>query len=461
MAADYRLPPPHETLADGITIRDLVRQAMWVLRFLRANLFFMFVCGVAGALLGATLGIVMPAKATAKFSIRLIGKVQQNPVGNYERENVAFFASAEQNFASEFLVRSTLEKMGVKEPSDKQVDDVQRRLKFYPLGNNTFVGQYTDKTSSGALGFLQTHVQNYLDTEIGKTLLTIQTEADFLKVQLKQIEADLKQSETDLKDFKENNSDGLPDQAREHYTYLRATQQRKTELEAKLESTRLELKLNKDKLTGEKLFVESKVISTQRAQPYQDAMVRVSKDLAEAKAAKLRDEHPEVIRLTELAKYLQKMNDAAKASSDTEEVEKRRNPIYESIQDAIYQLEVVDEVTSKELEQVIGKVARAQKIVDKLPVLEQKFVDITRNYSTNQRLHDKVYEQLRTAEVQVQLEHASLKSRYDVIAPPSLDYVSVSRSVLIKAVLFGFLGGFLALSWSIAVELKRYILGLV
>lgn len=451
-------PSTNETLIDGITLRDLLTQVMRFLGFLRRRALILVAGAVLGAVLGAGLGIAFPGKASAVFHVRLSGPLTENPVAVYGRKNVEFFAAAEQNFVSTPLIRETLVAQGVAEPTDAMLADTRRRLSFYPIGSNAFTGRFQADSGEEARAFLDAHVARYIDAEVKKTLAKMRGEVDFLRAERDKLETELRDAEKTLREFKEKHADGLPEQAKDHYLLLRALQQKKVELAAQLDQVTLELKLNNEKLKGEKLFVESKVISTQRAQPYQDSILRTKQQIAEAEAAKLSEDHPEMKRLRTLMAQLQKMNDEAKKESQGDtEVEKKRNPTYESIQDAVYHLEIREQVVKNEIEQTALQLERAERIVADLPQLEARFAEITRSYDTTLGLQRRIFEQLKVAEIQIALEEASLKARYDIISPPAIEYVSAVKRIVTRAIVMLVAGLALAFVIAATIELRNFL----
>lgn len=447
---------PAETLLDGITIDDIVKLVRRVWHFLRTWWMWMAIGAAAFAVLGAIVGFLMPLRHSAIYEVRLVPKVSDNPVAAFTRSNLLFFASPEQNFKAVPLVQKTAETIGIDASTSEKLADVQDSLYFYPIGENTFRGQFTDKNPELALKFLTAHSELYRDAEIAKTLGTIQGEMDFLTERLKQVEAELETSELALKEFREKHADGLPEQAEQHYNTLRALQTRKIENEADLEQVALELKLNREKLAGEKLFVESKVISTQRKTPYQDAVVGLRQELARARAAGMNDEHPKVKSLTKLVDEYTKLAEDENKIVDTE-TEKSRNPVYESVQDAIYQLEVRESVTRNSYDQIKANLERVTEIVARLPELQKQYAQLMRNYEVTSDLQRKIFNQYKVTELQLSLERTAAARRYDVIAPPRIEMASPFKRMMMLAVLGLMAGLALGTFGGIVMEIRRYV----
>jgi len=228
------------------------------------------------------------------------------------------------------------------------------------------------------------------------------------------------------------------------------------ETEAELEQFALELKLNRDKLSGEKLFVESKVISTQRKTPFEDALVGLKMQLAEGRAAGMNDQHPKVKTLMAL---MDKYEELAKqeASPQETETERTRNPVYTSIQDSIYQLEVRESVARKTYEHIGANLTRVAAIVDQLPELERRYAQLTRNYESTSDLQKRIFNQFKVTELQLSLEREAAAARYDVITPPRVEYSSPLKRALLLAVLGALAGLASGLAYGAAREIQRHV----
>lgn len=447
---------PNESLLDGITILDLIKVAKRVLRFLRTWWLYPVAAALALAVLGGVGGLLMPTNHKATFTVRLVPKVSDNPVAAFTRSNVEFFTAPDQNFRAEPLLRQTCKAMGIDADDWKTFNDVSGRLGFWQVGHNTYEGVFTDASAEAAQKFLETHMANYRDSEIAKTIGTIQAEMNFLTDRLKQVESELNASETALQEFQEKHADGLPEQAELHYNSLRGLQGKKIELQAELEQVSLELKLNREKLAGEKLFVESKVISTQRKTPYEDQLVVLKADLAKLRAAGLNGAHPRVKQTENLIATYAKLAEEEKVP-ETTETEKSRNPVFQSIQDTIYQLEVREKVAQNSFTQVESNLARVAEIVDRLPALQRTYAELTRNYETTADLQRRIFNQYKVTELQLALEKQAAASRFDIIAPPHVIYSTPMKRAIMMGVLGAVAGVALGLLAAGVFEVMRYV----
>lgn len=444
------------TLADGLTLREFILFLARIKRFLLRQWICLIFPGLLGGSIGVALAYVLPPAAVAVCEIRLVPTTAENPVSRFKRSNVEYFRSTEQNFLSQPLIKKTLMALGEKDIGDDRLSRVRSKLNFYSIAHKTYRGQFRADSDAQSMAFLKEHVKQYLDSEIKKTLKVIQAEESFLSQQLKQVEEELKKSESRLREFKEKHSDGLPAQAKEHYAIYRGLEQRRRDALASKQRMELELKLNKDKLSGQKLFVESKVISTQRAQPYQSAIVDINCQISRAKAGGMTEKHPELIRLRKLTGLLKALSLSTNKQSKTE-IERTRNPIYESIQDSIYQLEISYDVASKKLDRINQDLVAMKEIVRKLPRLEALYAELTRDYNTNSQIYEQILKQLKVTQVQLDLERASVEARYDIFSPTHIEFTSFKKTLLIRGGALFALGMLMGLFIAIGREIRRYV----
>lgn len=423
----------------GISLADIIEKAQLVYAFFRPYWKSILACGVLGAVVSASILLLNPPMKKAVFEVNLVPGITENPIGRIAGSNIAFFKSAEQNFKSSSLIRKTLAEFGESEEAITPglIASIQERLEFASVGPpvpNTYKGSYTAPTGDDATRYLKKHVDVYLRTEIEKTLQVIQGQVDFLRAQLAEREKELRRTESERLEFKRKNLDGLPEQARSHYDRLFGLKQQLAD--AKMQELKLnaQISMNSRRLKSEAPLVESRTLQTT---PYRSEIVAVNRELIRARADGKGDEHPDVVALEKRKEELTRLS----KTSDTEsEVERRRNPLYDSIQNEIRQLEVMRSATYNQRSHVIEELEKSEKLVKRLPELEARYAELTRNYGTVQELYAKIYERLQFAELQYDLEKTQAAARYDIISPPSLEFIPMRKKVTQRAGI-GFGGG--------------------
>jgi uncharacterized protein involved in exopolysaccharide biosynthesis len=405
------------------------------------------------AALGVATVFAMPPPSTAAFEVRLTPKTAQNPVYQFERANVEFFASAETNFRSPELVRATLEALGEKSPPRAAIAQARDRLKFDTVGLRTYRGSYSDPAPNRAVEFLETHVNSYLDTEIEKTLKVIRAEVDFLQGQLAQNERELRRIENELKSFKQQHLDGLPDQAKEQFTSRLTLRTRQSELAGQLERLTLELGLARRRLESEDPLLQRKANS---AEGHQSALAETNRKLAEARASGLGSEHPEVQRLKKHAGELERLSRETPATEPAA-AERLGGPMLKEMRNRVLELEVQRTATQNELGRVSALLGDVDRAVRSLPEVEARYAELTRSYDSTKSIRDKLFEQFKASELQVELERASAAARYEILMAPEVVDRSLRKTAAIRVAVGAFLGLLLALLIAGTLELRRYL----
>jgi uncharacterized protein involved in exopolysaccharide biosynthesis len=101
---------------------------------------------------------------------------------------------------------------------------------------------------------------------------------------------------------------------------------------------------------------------------------------------------------------------------------------------------------------------RLDNIVARMPEVEAEYARLTRSYSATKDMHAKLFDKLRANQLQLELERASAKARYEIVSPPASMGVPL-RKILITRVGMGIalglvVGGIIAAF----IELRRYLL---
>jgi uncharacterized protein involved in exopolysaccharide biosynthesis len=440
-------------LDEGPSLRSFVWRVVGFARFMRSHLALFVVLTSVAAAAGVASVFAMPPPTTAAFEVRLTPKTAQNPVHQFERANVEFFTSAETNFRSPELVRQTLEALGEKGPQRAAVAQARDRLKFDSVGLQTYRGSYSDPAPNRAVQFLETHVNLYLDTEIDKTLKVIRAEVDFLKGQLGQNERELSRIESELKSFKEQHIDGLPDQSKEQFTSRLALRTRQSELAGQVERLTLELDLARRRLQSEDPLLERKASS---AETNQSALAETNRKLAEARASGLGTGHPEVQRLQKQASELERLSREAPVTDPTA-AERLGGPVLKEMRNRVLELEVQRTAAQKELGRVSALLGDVDRAVRSLPEVEARYAELTRSYDSTKAIRDKLFEQFKASELQVELERASAAARYEILMAPEVVDRSLRKAAALRVAIGAFLGFLLALLIAGALELRRYL----
>jgi uncharacterized protein involved in exopolysaccharide biosynthesis len=427
---------------DSMSLEDLVIKIRRAIEFFRPYTISILLFAMIGGLLGLSLFFVNPPSRKAVFALSLVANLADNPVDARQpsqRPSLEFFRSADINFKSPALIEKTLAALGEVDADQGRIQAIQRNLQFgaTSLMSSTYLGMYEAKDPEEALRFLNAHLKLYLDAEIDKTLKVITGQVEFLEKQVAETERDLRRTEWELLEFKKKNLDSLPEQARQNYDLLFDLQKQQVANEREVSRIAALKAADYSRLKDEKALVPSRVSSTK---PYQAAIVDLNRKIAEARARGMGPDHPEMIRMRNEVDELARLAKEAVEKGDETEVEKQLNPVYTNIKDNLRQLEAAERTAHLEKDRIAKELTRVRGVVDRLPELESTFAELTRSYDARKQIHSRIFHQLESAKLQLQLERASAAARYDIIAPPTVEVSSPVRGIVMRVMAGGFAG---------------------
>lgn len=414
---------------------------------------FVIAMALLGFAAGAAHAVLKPPLGSAFFEIALSREAKYNPVE--EERSVQFFVAAEKSFTSVPLIKETLKGLGM-EASDGLARSVQERLSFGAVDQTEQVwrGEYTARTAEDAEALLVAHLKTYLEREVDKNLKVLRAEISLLEGQLEKNAKQLRDTEAALADFKKAHpglvtSDGTTDQ----FASLDGLTARRDELSAQVQRLQLELNLNKKRLSSGDALLSGRVAS---ASSYTTGLQDVEKQISEAKAEGLGEEHPKIKKLRAQAKELAnlKLTTIEKESTD---VERRSNESYVAVRERVKDLEVALQVAQTELGQLGQRLRNVSDKAKALPGAEVELSKLTRNYASTKALHDRLYQKLQASRIQLQMEQASSRARYDVITPPTQSAPDMTLAIAQRGGVAGVVLLFLAVLFAVAREGVRYL----
>jgi len=125
--------------------------------------------------------------------------------------------------------------------------------------------------------------------------------------------------------------------------------------------------------------------------------------------------------------------------------------------DRLQRLRASAAATRQEKERLRLDQARIKAVVDKLPKLEADYADLTRSYDATKQLHTRIFDQLKTAQLQYELEKASASARYEIITPPRLEYVSHVKNFVKRTLILCIVGLVLGFGLAVVLQMKKLL----
>ncbi len=419
-----RMRRPSDSDEAAPSLEDILLKILRAWRYFKRHAWLISSLAMLGLTLGAASFKFYPPVRAAICVVTLHPAPRANPIEPQFRpdpsESTQFFAGAQQAFKSNENIMAALKRIGVPNPTIPQAMSIAKRLKVENDGNNTYAATLTPplfgRGGDELVGMLDALVKTYVETEIEKMLQTIVAEVTFLRSQTEISEKRLDQIMQDTVKFREANSDQI------------LAQGTLASSPGELESKRLEVSSRIERLTGELEGVRSQLArgsvlsqaKTQAAQSDREALNNISRKLAELRAQGFADGHPDVQRLLTEQKNLQKLVDDHLHSNVTQ-FEKRSNVAYDSLQSQADQLEAQLRAARAELGTVGASLHTLRTVSSESPKVNARLEELVRMKEEVEKQHGLLFDRLKQAEVQLQLERVSATSRYEIVVPTRLE----------------------------------------
>ena len=408
------------------SIEDVVLKVLRAWRFLKQRARLILTLAALGLALGAASFKFYPPVQAAFCTLTLHPAPRTNPIEPMARsdspEAVRFFSGAQQEFTSVENILAALRKIGVPNPTVPQAEGIAKRMRFEIVSENTYTAKYTptffSPSSESHVKLLDAHVKNYIETEIEKTLKVFVAEVDFLRSQTEATEKRMNDILQETVKFREANSDQILAQG----TLAGSP--------AELESKRLEVTGRIERLSGELAGIRSQLArgsvlsqaKSQSAQADRDALSAINRKLGELRAQGFADGHPEVQKLlTEQANLKKGVED--RLHSDVTQFEKHSNVAYDSLQSQADQLEAQLKAARSERGTLESSLRSLRSVNSRSPKVNARLEELVRMKEEVERQHGILFDRLKKAEVQLQLERVSTTSRYEIVIPPRLESI--------------------------------------
>lgn len=447
--------PPAVITDSGVPAEpDFLTHIIRVMGFFRRYWLSIALIGLLGSAAGVASYQFMRPAATAEFEINLMSVASDNPVERGRRENFGFFRTAKENFLRPALIHATLEEMGETDITPGRVNSVQRSLEFKQHRNQiTWEGSFDAETAEEARQFLDAHLEVFVDSEIEKTLQVLSVEVGTLEAKLGEAEDELQATEQAILAFKQENTEGLPDQAQQFYQELIGLGTDRGRAASEVARTATEVKLSRRRLKSEAPLIESRI---EMARPYEETISDVKRQIASAKASGKGTQHPEIVALKAQLKSLEKLRDDVMANGTTSVV-RSKNPIYESARRAVDDAEAAHKIAQSELGRLTNDMKRTEKIVRELPGLQAEFSELSRSYEATQAIHNNLFEKVTSSRIQLEMERGQASARYDIVVPPNVRAESPTLTMIKRGAAGTFLGLLFGIGLGMLRDLRRMI----
>lgn len=428
-----------------------------VLDFVKRYWLQMGIFTVLGVGLGVASYKFSKPPAVAKFEVQLIQPPTDNIMTKGRRMNFEFFRSAQKSFRRPAIIRASLEALGEENLTQGRLRKIHDSLVFKQANRreakDVYEGSYQAKTADAALEYLRVHLKIFIDTEIDKAMKVLLVEVETLEKKLKQADEDLNATEQAVMAFRQEHSEGLPEQAQALYQEMIALRSAKGQTAGAVTEASETLKVRRKGLSSEAPELQRRI---DLAQPYEDSIAEVSQALVEARAANKGPQHPDVIKLKRQKAQLEKKRDEVLKNGGSKIV-KERNPLYEDRRIAKAEAEAQLRIAQSQLSRLTNDMEKTKKLVDALPRLQREYAELTRSYESTKAVRKRIFDSLESSRIQLDLERASAAARYDITTPPNVEPVSKVKTIVMRAGVLGFLGFGFGIFLGLVRDLRRIL----
>ena len=373
------------------------------------------------------------------------------------RMNFEFFRSAQKSFTRPAVIRASLQALGEEDVSQGRIRNVHNSLVFKQanrrVAKDAYEGSYKAATADEALEYLRVHLKIFTNTEIDKAMKVLRVEVETLEKKLKQADEDLSATEQAVMAFRQEHSEGLPEQAQAMYQELMTLRSAKGATAGAVTRASEELRNSRKQLKSKAPELQSRI---DLARPYEESISQINRSLGEARAAGKASQHPDVIKLKRQKTSLEKQRDEVLKNGGTKII-RESNPLYEGRREAKDSAEAELRIAQSQLGRLTNDMDRAKKLVAALPRLQREYAELTRSYDATTAVRKRVFDNLESSRIQLDLERASATARYDITTPPNVVPVNKVKTIVTRAGALGILGFGFAIFLGLLRDLRRVI----
>jgi uncharacterized protein involved in exopolysaccharide biosynthesis len=433
---------------------DLLTRIVQIIEFVRRYWLSIAICFLLGGAAGAASYRFRKPPARAEFELSLVPDAADNPIDPFaQRKSLEFFRNAQNNFLRPALIHETLKQLGETDVTADRIRLIQSQLTFTKTSQFTYSGSFDAPTADQAIQFLEVHLKLYREAEIDKALKVLLVEVETLDRQVAEAEERLNTTEAALTAFKQENSEGLPEQAAEIYRRQIELGAERTNAMAELALASADVKAGKARLQNEAPEIESRI---EEAKPYADAIATAKKELAALRAAGKGEQHPDVVEAQQSLAAYESLRDEVMERGTTKII-KSKNPVYSSARNLLAEAEAKQTAFQSKLSLIVKDAERLKELQEELPRLEAEYSDLTRSYTANQAQYTELLNKLTTTRTQLEIEQAQAAARYDVITPPNVKPVSRLGTIIKRSLIGAALGLFFGIALGIVRDLRRFV----
>lgn len=317
---------------------------------------------------------------------------------------------------------------------------------------------YQDRNRARALRVVGILLDAFVKQTLGGKREGSENAQQFLETQISDYEKRLRTAEDRLAIFKSRHLGLMPTEQGGYFAQLQKEQAAIADLKTKLAQAQARRATLSQQLHGDVAVAAAAAPPSPGGIAATDTLSRIDAAQAHLDDLLLRftDRHPDVIEARQTLEDLKKRRvaeieklrhgDAAAAASSRAS----SNPVYQSVQLALNQVDVDIADLGSELAQHESKAAELRRYVDTAPQVEAEFAQLNRDYDVNKAQYAALLANLQKARLGERADDAG-SVRFEIVQPPtaSLRPVWPQRPLLLAGTLLGALAAGAALAYGL------------
>ncbi len=328
-------------------------------------------------------------------------------------------------------------------------------------GSTTYGITYQDTHRERALRLVSVLLKTMVNETLGSKQEGSQNAQQFLGAQIKDYEGRLRAAEDRLAEFKSRHLGQMPTQQGDYFQLLQKRTEAIEEIRTKLITAQSRRTTLQKELHGDAAVSAagaSTVVGAKGVQAGTDTLSRIAETQAHLDELLLKytEKHPDVIATRETLADLKKRRETeienlrhgdanAAATSGASS-----NPVYQSIQLAINQVDVDISDLQTELAQNEQKVQELRELLNTAPQIEAEYAQLNRDYDVNKAQYTALLSNYEKARLGERADRAG-SVKFEVVQPPMVGFqpVSPARTKLLSVVLIAAIAAGMGLAYGL------------
>ncbi len=326
--------------------------------------------------------------------------------------------------------------------------------------DNLYTIAYQNRDPNVAKRVVQALLTIFMESSLGGTRKDIRSSQKFIEGQLKDYEDKLNAADKALTEFKRNHMGTMPGEGGGYYSQLSAMNDQINQAQLDLREAENRRDQMKRQLsdTGEQDTASSADLAPP-ADPVIDARIKSLQSQLDDLRLRYTDQYPDVIGIKRLIAQLeeQKKREAKLAKSGPSAAQ-AQNPVYQQLTIALAEADANVAALRARLNEYQGRYARLKAAADRIPLVDQEYKALMRDYSVYQSNYQSLLARRESAAMSGELETKTDVVDFRVIDPPRVPLTPAwpNRPLLLSLVLLGAIAGGVAVAFMVG-QIRRTV----